>query len=120
MLDGIITAVGAFGLGALAQSVIQHWLESRKYAREREYKEKREAYFGFLDAVTKSEVSPSQETSIIGGHWINRCEIVGSNEVISLLSEFLETNPADGSPHPDRPTVMKKLKTAIRDDLRRT
>ncbi|GGB52196.1 hypothetical protein GCM10011316_25250 [Roseibium aquae] len=121
MLETTLTAVpGGIGIGAIAQSLVQHWLANKKYNREGEYKAKREAYLGFLNAISKSETTPNQENSITGGHWINRCLLVCSEEIDGLLTKYLETNPVDQQVHPEWPIVFSPLLNAMRSDLKRT
>ncbi|WP_428699820.1 hypothetical protein [Stappia sp.] len=120
MIELLGASIGAFGLGAIFQSFVQHWLQSKKYARERDYNEKKEAYLGFLSSIAESEIDPSSKNSIMSGNWISRCNLFGSENVRALLSRYLETNPVSGVPHEDRPEVMRKLIQEMRDDLKRT
>jgi len=120
VIELVTTAIGAFGLGAVIQSLIQHWLGNKKYVREREYKEKRDAYLGFLDAVTKSEISPSPENAISGGYWINRCKLIAPLEITRLLDKYLQTNPQGGAVHPERKATFDLLLEEMHKDLKRT
>ncbi len=113
----IIQFLSAFGLGAIVTALIQAWLSQRADIAKRNFQEKKECYTGFLDAIYKTDVEQSAETGSYLAHWFNRIELVGSPEVISLCKRFQETNPVDGTVHPDRPQVFRDLKNAMRKDL---
>ncbi len=113
----IISLVSAAGLGAIIATIIQSFLTDRMAVKKRKFQEKKEAYIGFLNAIHKAEIEPSEETSRYCGHWVNICDLVGSKEVQKLLIAHRETNPINDDVHPDRPEVMQKLKSAMRKDL---
>ena len=115
----VLQFVSAFGLGALASALVQYWLSRRATLADRAFVEKKEAYIGLLEAIHRSEVEKTDAAALLAGHWIFRCELVGSPSVVEAVEELLRTNPVSDAPHPSRPDVMKALKSAMRKDLLR-
>jgi hypothetical protein len=113
----IIEFISAFGLGAIVAALVQAWLSNRAYISARNFDEKKENYVGFLDAMHKSEVERTDEAAINVGHWQNRIELVGSQEVIMSCNRIKETNPISTGVHPQRPQVLVDLKESMRRDL---
>lgn len=114
----LLSAAGIGGIiGSLLTTVVQSWLSHRSYLTNRNFQEKKEAYTNLLDAIYKSETEPNETTALYCGLCVNKCELVASKEVVELLYKYGETNPINGTVHPDRPSVMRKLKDAMRKDL---
>jgi hypothetical protein len=114
----IISAAGIGGIiGSLLTTVAQAYYAHKSHLNDRSFQEKKEAYAGYLDAIYKSDIQRSEEAALYCGHWINRCELVASKEVIKALETILKTNPINGNIHPDRPPAMHALKEAMRKDL---
>lgn len=113
----IIQFISAFGLGAIVNVWIQSWLSKRAYISKRDFEEKKENYIEFLDAIYKSDIENTVETSCYLAHWKNRIELIASKNVIHLCNRFFETNPINNNVHPERPQVFKDLKEAMRKDL---
>lgn len=107
----------AFGLGSIVTAFIQAWLTKKSYLENRNFQEKKEAYVGFLKASHEQEVKKTHESALFLGHMIGICELVGSKEVTRILQKFMETNPINSKPHPNRPEVVKNLIKAMRKDL---
>src|SRR5690348_12895249 len=111
----IISAAGMGGIvGSLLTTLVQGWLNYKSQIATRNFEEKKEAYIGFLNAIYKSEIEQTDEASLHAGHWINICEIIGSKNIQELLKRYKETNPINGSIHPERPEVMRKLKLTMK------
>ena len=113
----LITAGIGGIIGSLLTTLVQAMVTRNVALENRRFQEKKEAYIGFLEAFTTSEIDQTAATAIKSGHWINRCELVASPEVVALLQRIRETNPSEGQVHPDRPKVMEALKVAMRVDL---
>ena len=114
----LLSAAGIGGIvGSLLTSVVQSWLSHKSYLTNRNFQEKKEAYTILLDAMHKSEIEPNEITALYCGLCIDKCELVASKEVIKLLHKHRETDPINGTVHPDRPSVMQALKNAMRKDL---
>lgn len=121
-MEAIIPFISAVGLGGAVGSAItimlQAWLSRRAARDDRQYRERKEAYVGLLNAIHRSEVEGTPEAAMHVGHWMNVCDLVASGEVLNETRLLLETNPqSDGSAHPERPIVLSRLKQAMRKDL---
>jgi hypothetical protein len=121
-MDLIITFLSAAGLGGIiggaVTSLLQAWLSKRATLGERRFREKKEAYIGYLNAIHRSEVEGTSEAAKNVGHWQILCDLVASAPVRSHIARTFATNPLnDGNPHPERPKAMADLKTAMRADL---
>ena len=122
MIDMIITFLSAAGFGGImgsaVTSLLQAWLSKKAAFGERSFREKKEAYVGYLNAIHRSEIERTSEAAKYVGHWQNVCDLVASAPVRSHIAQTFATNPLnDGSPHPERPKAMADLKTAMRADL---
>jgi hypothetical protein len=114
----LFSAAGIGGIiGSLLTTVVQSWLSHKSHLTNRNFQEKKEAYINLLDAMYKSETEPNGTTALYCGLCVNKCELVASKEVVELLYKYRETNPINGAVHPDRPSVMRALKDAMRKDL---
>jgi hypothetical protein len=115
----ILSAAGVGGvIGSLITTLVQALLASRAANRTRNFQEKKEAYIGFLEALHRSDVERTRETSMNAGHWKNRCDLVASPNVRAVIERIFETNPnSRGNAHPDRPKVIEDLRKAMRLDL---
>tara|TARA_R110002072_G_scaffold289730_3_gene456911 strand:+ start:486 stop:866 length:381 start_codon:yes stop_codon:yes gene_type:complete len=121
-MDMIITFISAAGLGGIIGSVVtsffQAWLSRKAVLDERRFREKKEAYVNFLNAMYKSEIEGSPEAAKNVGHWRNICDLVATETVRNLIGQIFETNPSsDGNHHPERPVILADLKAAMRADL---
>ena len=114
-----LTAAGVGGIfGSLVTTLLQAFFGHRAQVSARNFQEKKEAYVGFLEALHRSDVERTRETSMHAGHWKNRCDLVASKEVREAIEQIFHTNPnARGETHPDRPHVIENLRQAMRKDL---
>lgn len=83
-MEWILPLVGGLGLGWLLKSIIDHFIARRAITRDRLYQEKREAYFGLLDALHQAATKPSDENSKTYALWQTRCQLFGSPDVSRL------------------------------------
>ena len=113
----ILPILSAFGLGAIVTTAVQSWLSMRAEFIKRKFQEKKEAYLGLLNAIHESEISQTDAAAKYVGVWLDRVELVGSQEAINPSRRLLETNPQNGNAHPERPRVLSDLKSAMRKDL---
>jgi hypothetical protein len=114
----LISAAGIGGIvGSLLTTLVQAWLSNKQHLADRNFQEKKEAYIGYLDALYKSEVQKTYEAALNVGYWQNRCELVGSPNVIKFVHMMEETNPTNGQAHPKRLQVLHALKEAVRKNL---
>ncbi|MCA0449899.1 MAG: hypothetical protein LCH62_09025 [Proteobacteria bacterium] len=118
-LSSIISAAGLGGIvGGLATSLLQSWLSRRAAFDERRFREKKDAYLNFLQALHRSEIERTSEAALNVGHCRNVCDLVASQAVRRAIEKIFETNPlSDGSSHPQRPKTQEALKSAMRADL---
>jgi Na+/glutamate symporter len=118
-IAAFISAAGLGGIvGGVVTSVLQSWLSRRAALNERTFREKKEAYVGFLQALSESEIAQTESAAKQVGHWQNICDLVGSAAVRILIAKLFETNPSsDGRPHPDRHRNLIQLKAEMRADL---
>lgn len=115
----LLSAAGLGGIiGSIVTAAVQAYFSSRSATRTRNFQEKKEAYIGFLEALHRSDVEQTRETSMHAGHWKNRCDLVASPKVRAAIERIFETNPdARGNVHPDRPAVIEEVRKAMRLDL---
>ena len=115
----LLSAAGVGGIvGGIVTSLLQSWLSRRAVLDEREFREKKEAYVNFLQALHRSEIEGTAEAAKYVGHWQNVCDLVASPSVRSQISQMTVTNPlSDGRVHPERPQALANLKAAMRADL---
>ena len=121
-MDLIVTFLSAAGLGGIiggaVTSLLQAWLSKKAALGERRFREKKEAYVGYLNAIHRSEIEGTAEAAKYVGHWQNVCDLVASAPVRGHIARTFATNPLNaGTPHPERPKAMADLKTAMRADL---
>jgi len=121
-MEAIIPFVSAVGLGGAIGSaltiVLQAWLSRRAARDDRQFRERKEAYIGLLNALHRSEVEGTPEAAKNVGHWMNVCDLVGSGPVLGQLRRLVETNPLPGgAAHHGRPAALMGLKEAMRADL---
>lgn len=121
-MEIIITFLSAAGLGGIigsaVTSLLQAWLSQKAAFGERRFREKKEAYVGYLNAMHRSEIEGTSEAAKYVGHWRNVCDLVAPAPVRSHIDKMFATNPLnDGSPHPERPKTLADLKAAMRADL---
>ena len=111
----IFTIVTAFGLGSILTVIVQYYVSNRSAVKHRKYDERKEAYIGLLEAWVRQESADfSQATMKDVGHWILRSQLVASEGVYTLLSDWMEAEPGSKV----RIDVTNRLKSAMRDDLR--
>jgi hypothetical protein len=115
----LLSAAGIGGIvGGLITAIVQAILSNRAANQTRNFQEKKEAYIGFLEALHRSDVEQTREASMRAGHWKNRCDLVASPIVRTIIDRIFETNPdAQGKAHPERPKVIDELRRAMRSDL---
>lgn len=121
-MDVLIAFFSAAGLGGIIgsamTSLLQAWLSRKAALNERRFREKKEAYIGYLNALYRSEIEGTSEAAKHVGHWRNVCDLVASDSVRNHIDQMFATNPVnDGRPHPERPKVLANLKAAMRSDL---
>lgn len=108
------TLLGGIGLGSLLLALLQSWLSKRKSDEDRIFTERREAYLGLLDSWRRQNMEGlTQETRQDVGHWITRCELVGSERLRKSLEQWHATDLGSA----ERNTAGQALQQAMRDDL---
>ncbi|MDI9336462.1 MAG: hypothetical protein QM520_05485 [Gammaproteobacteria bacterium] len=106
--------LGAFGIGAIVKTILDTILATKKDRSALQYKEKREAYFGLLDALHKAAITPSDENSKTFALWQTRVSIFGSEEASKAVQGIIDTN--DG-PRELRQLHFDNLLKAIKKDM---
>ncbi|KAF1076291.1 hypothetical protein [Halodesulfovibrio sp. MK-HDV] len=98
--------------GILLGAIIKDFFDKRKEKRERIYAEKKEAYFGFLEACQNlaNRVTPENHHKL--GYWKLRCDLVGTPSVLKAINDFLSFDDINMAPH-----VTEQLQLVIKSDL---
>ncbi|WP_130802919.1 hypothetical protein [Acinetobacter ihumii] len=119
MENWIIPLLGDLGIGSVLTAIITKLLDhfiNRKSAKQTLlYKEKREAYFGLLDALHKAAIQPSMENSKYFALWQTRVEVFGTQEIANGVQGMVNTN--EPNQRHERDIFFKQLISAIRKDL---
>lgn len=104
----------AFGVGSVVSALIQSLLVLRSQNSARSFAERKEAYIGLLEAWVRQENEGiSYEAKLDVGHWVLRCELVGSKTVFVELQNWKDCAPGSDR----RIASTKSLKAAMRADL---
>ena len=107
----ILTAIGASSLLSL---LMQHMLSNQLFRKKTQIQERKEAFIGLLEAWRDQEQEGvTNKNKFEVGHWILRCELVGSNNLRCKLRNWNETQPGSS----ERSKALKELKNAMRKDL---
>lgn len=110
----MLQLLSTFGLGALTVAIVQFFMTIYRDQKTLQFKEKKEAYLGLLEAYHLAAVTPSPEASKNFALWQMRCELVGSSEVIKSIQEIIDTN----EDYAKRSIAHEKMKVAMRKDLK--
>jgi hypothetical protein len=113
-MESILALIGGLGIGSLLTKIVDYYLNRNTSKRTRLYEEKREAYLGLLDSLSKAAISPSDENSKLFALWQTRVEIFGSKEAAIAVQGIIDTN---NGPKADRERYFHSLIQAIREDL---
>jgi len=116
-MDWLVALIGGLGIGSLLKGVVDHVLTTRSKADDRVYQEKREIYFGLIEAMHQSDIQPSMENAKAFGNWFNRCKLFGSPEVIAAAQAYIDTS-ADVTSK-ERAEAFDALFVAMREDIRK-
>jgi hypothetical protein len=108
--------LGGLGLGAIITKIVDYFLTKKSSKEALLYKEKKEVYFGLLDALHKAAVSPSIENSKNFALWQTRVQLFGTDDVAKSVQGMIDTN--DG-PKNLRDKHFKELIEGMRKDLNR-
>lgn len=109
----IIPLLTAFGLGSIVTAVVQSFIKRREWIETRNFRERKEAYIGLLEAYHKAAVSPSNEAAKEFAYWQLRCELVAPDRVCKAIARIVETNDDQNARH----TAHEDLKRGMRRDL---
>lgn len=98
--------------GILLGAIIKDFFDKRKEKRERIYTEKKEAYFGFLEACQNlaSYATPQNQHKL--AYWKLRCDLVGTPSVLRAIDDFLSLDDISMATH-----VTEQLQIVIKSDL---
>ena len=108
--------LGGLGLGAIITKVVDYFLTKKSSKEALLYKEKKEVYFGLLDALHKAAVSPSIENSKNFALWQTRVQLFGTDDVAKSVQGMIDTNE---EPKNLRDKYFKELIEGMRKDLNR-
>ena len=106
--------IGGLGIGTLVTKIVDYLLTKKSSKEALLYKEKKEVYFGLLDALHKAAVSPSMENSKNFALWQTRVQLFGTDEVAKSVQGIIDTN--DG-PKSLRDKYFGELIEGMRKDL---
>ena len=106
--------LGLFGLGSVVTAIVQWMIKRSDERKNLRFTEKREAYFGLLNAYRKIAVDPTHENTMEYALWRLRCKLVASKGVLHAIEIFSSAAP--------RSEEMKNAEEAlikcIRNDLK--
>jgi len=109
-----VPLLAALGAGSLMTVIAQKFFERRAALSDREFKERKEAYIGFLEAWRdQDKEGVTSENRYDVGHWMLRCELVGSSALVRALRNWDRSPPGSD----DRAVALKELKLAMKKDL---
>ena len=81
--------IGYMGIGALLLAILQHVLYRRDKKLDRKDHELKEAYSGFLNAISSLRQNKElSETDVNLRYWVARVQLVGSKEVLDWMIEL--------------------------------
>lgn len=96
--------IGYMGIGALLLAILQHVLYRRDKKLDRKDRELKEAYSGFLNALSSLRQNDDlAEADVNMRYWVARVQLVCSKEVLEWMIEL------EGS-------KMKRLTTGLKVD----
>jgi hypothetical protein len=113
-MDWVPVLIGGLGLGAVINSVFNHFMTRRANKHDRWYQEKREAYLGLLTALHEASVRPSDANSKAFALWQTRCDLFGSAEVAKFVQQIIDTNEG---PRAARDAAFANMIEAMKIDL---
>jgi hypothetical protein len=116
-MDWILPLIGGLGIGSLLKGLVDHFLNKKLKTDDRLYQEKREIYFGLIDAMHQADIHPSVENAKAFGNWTNRCKLFGSPEVIAAAQACIKTS-ADVTGDACA-KAFEALFSAMREDIRK-
>ena len=94
-------------------SFIQSWIKRREWLETRNFRERKEAYIGLLEAYYKAAVEKTDTAAKEFGYWQMRCELVAPETVRDAVTKIVESNDDPG----ERYKAHELLKTVMRHDL---
>lgn len=110
----LISIAGVGGvLGSILTTLIQSWLNRSATIKSRNFKEKKEAYIGLLDAYHQAAITKSNENAKNFAYWQIRCDLVAPLEVRNAIQNIIDTN----QDYVLRELAEIKLKKVLRKDL---
>lgn len=113
MINDVIPLLTAFGLGSIVTALIQSWLQRRGSIADRNFRERKEAYIGLLEAYHMAAVEPSDANSKNFAFWQMRCELVAPQNVRVAIEGIVNTNDDLKA----RYSAHEHLKEVLRADL---
>jgi hypothetical protein len=116
-MDWLLPLIGGLGIGSLLKGFFDHFLDKRSKGADRLYEEKREIYFGLLDALHQSDIRPSVENAKEFGNWANKCKLFGSEKVLAAVQSMIDTSVDVKSEA--RKDAYDALFLAMREDIKR-
>lgn len=103
--------IGGLGIGSVATLFLKEYFENKRAISKRCFEERRGAYINYLNTVTKSQLIDAAEGLWARTAAIERINLCGSNNVISLLKIVSNAEPGTV------PDTIAELLTAMRNDL---
>ena len=101
-------------MGAVVSAVIQSYLTTRSQGKRDAFAERKEAYVGLWEAFYRQDVAGyTKDSEFDVGHWMLRCELVASQDVLKNLEVWADKKPGSD----ERITATKAVKAAMRNDL---
>lgn len=88
-----VSYLGLFGLGSVVTAIVQWVIKRSDEKKSLRFIEKREAYFGLLDAYRALAVDSTHEAKMEYAFWRLRCKLVASQNVLHAIDIFSNAEP---------------------------
>lgn len=101
----VLALVGAFGIGSMFTTVLQHVLTARGHTADRRYLELRESFTGLLQSIAEMDrvaelgeertVADDTRANSAFSYWVARVELVASDDVVALVRRWRDSSDED-------------------------
>jgi hypothetical protein len=107
-----ISVAGIGGIiGSLLTTVVQSWLSNKSHIANRNFKEKKEAYIGLMEAFRMTCLKSGQDERNNFAYWAVRCDLVAPKEIRNLVERMKTEN------YEQQKNAFEEIKRLIRKDL---
>ena len=99
--ETMLALLGAFGIGTMFTTVVQHLLTARSHAEDRSYLELRECFAGLLQSIAeldrvaglgeRKSVDDDVRAESSFNYWVARVELVASDDVVAPVRRWRDS-----------------------------